>query len=46
MSVHEKALDGLGYLNNNPDNLLGYLKTVGASRCEGKIDSDSAVSNR
>ena len=23
-----KLLDGLGYLNNNADNLLGYLKTV------------------
>lgn len=23
-----KMLDGLGYLNHNADNLLGYLKTV------------------
>ena len=28
VSVDGKSLDGLGYLNNNADILLGYLKTV------------------
>ena len=27
-SWDKKSLDGLGYLQNNADNLLGYLKTV------------------
>ena len=40
--MHEKSLDGLGYLNNNADNLLGYLKTVSTYNIKRQAASDVA----
>lgn len=34
----EKSIDGLGYLKNNDDNLLGYLKTVGFANVLALLD--------
>lgn len=39
-SMHEKSLKGLRYLNNNADNLLGYLKTVSPYLTQSKATSD------
>lgn len=39
-SMHEKSLYGLGYLNNNDDNLLGYLKTVSIYHAKNQTASD------
>ncbi|KAK3170925.1 hypothetical protein OEA41_003009 [Lepraria neglecta] len=42
VSVDGKSLDGLGYLNNNADNFLGYLKIMNTLREE---DSDLATTD-
>lgn len=43
LSMNEKSLDSLGYLANNADNLLGYLRTVSLRVLRAANPTDAAL---